>query len=261
MRSATGSTDPTARSREERSRLRSIECGLYRAEDLLGESQYWLFPKQPDRMRSSQLIVTPPDGASDQPLRPLRAGFFAPLWHQVPFVDEALQCPVVGDPGVQTLLFPKREFWILTLDPETPLGAWATWRPYPELGERLLVLCREGLFDAEMARFKAAKLLDWTARVECEGWVEYHGCMVLSYDWGGFIATPECRALADALTPRAMAGISLIGGLRDPNQNAWLEGFPPAHEGLRLRAPIRAHCDFDSWRSRSTKRKSPGKMK
>ena len=44
--------DTTFRSAEDRSRLRSIECGLYRTEDLLGESQYWLFPKQPDRMRS-----------------------------------------------------------------------------------------------------------------------------------------------------------------------------------------------------------------
>lgn len=220
--------DPTAQPHADRSRLRNIEGGLYRSEDLLGEPQYWLFPKQPTRTRSSQLTVTPPHGASDQPLRPLRAGFFVPLWPQVPFVCEALQHPVVGDPGVQTLLFPKREFWILTLDPENPLGAWATWRPYLELGERLLVLCREGPFDAEMARFKAAKLLDWTARTEGEGWVEYHECMILSYDWGGFIATPECRALADALAPRAMAGVSLMGGLRDPNQNAWLEGFPPA---------------------------------
>jgi hypothetical protein len=218
----------TAHSATDRTRLRSIECGLYRTEDLVGESQYWLFPKQPARMRSSQLAVTPPHGASDQPLRPLRAGFFAPLWPRTPFADDALEYNVVGDPGVQKLLFPKREFWILMPDPENPQGAWATWRPYLELGERLLVLCREGPFDAEMARFKEDKLMDWTARVECEGWVEYHGCMVLSYDWGGFIATPECRALADALAPRAMAGVSLMGGLRDPNQNAWLEGFPPA---------------------------------
>jgi hypothetical protein len=84
------------------------------------------------------------------------------------------------------------------------------------------------VFEAEMNRFREAKLLDWTNQDECEGWIEYSGCMVLSYDWGGFIATPECRALADALTPRTMAGVSLVGGLRDPNQNAWLEGFPPA---------------------------------
>lgn len=219
--------DPTARPRADRPWLRNIECGLYRTEDLLGEAQYWLFPKQPVRTQSSQLAVTRSHGASGLPLRPLRAGFFAPLWPQDPFADEAFECNVVGDPGFQKLLFPRRDFWILMRDPENPQGAWATWKPYLELGEQLLVLCREGPFDTEMARFKEEKLMDWTARVECEGWVEYHGCMVLSYDWGGFIATPECRALADALAPRATAGVSLMGGLRDPNQNAWLEGFPP----------------------------------
>lgn len=209
-------------------RLRSIECGLYRTEDLLGDAQYWLFPKQPARRRSSQIAVKQTSDASAQPLRPLRAGFFAPPWKCAPFVDDALEYEVLGDPGVSKLLFPKRDFWILMRDPENPQGAWATWKPYLELGERLIVLCRKGVFEAEMNRFKEAKLLDWTDRDECEGWVEYSGCMVLSYDWGGFIATPECRALADALTPRAMASISLVGGLRDPNQNAWLEGFPPA---------------------------------
>lgn len=221
-------TGATARPPTDRARLRNIECGLYRTEDLLGEPQYWLFPKQPARTRSNQLVVTPPYGESDQPLRPLRAGFFVPLWPHAPFAEDALECRVVGDPGVQKLLFPKRDFWVLTRDPENPLGSLATWKPYLELGEQLLVLCREGPFDAEMARFKEAKLLDWTDRVECEGYVEYHGCMVLSYDWGGFIATPECRELANALSPRTMAGISLVGGLRDPNQNAWLEGYPPA---------------------------------
>lgn len=220
--------DPTTRPPTDRSRLRTIECGLYRTEDLLGEAQYWLFPKQPARMRSSQLAVIRSHGANGQTLRSLRAGFFTPPWPQDPFADEAIECKVLGDPGVQKLLFPKRDFWLLMRDPETPQGAWATWKPYLELGEQLLVLCRKGLFDTEMARFKEAKLLDWIDRVEYEGWVEYHGCMVLSYDWGGFIATPECRALADALAPRTTAGVSLMGGLRDPNQNAWLEGFPPA---------------------------------
>lgn len=219
--------NPAARTQAERSKLRNIECGLYRTENLFGEPQYYIFPKEPARMRSSQLTVTQSPEVSSWPLRRLRTGYFAPLWTQIPFVDAALQFPVIGDPGVQTLLFPKREFWILTLDPENSLGAWATWRPYLELGERLMILCRKGPFDTEMARFKEAKLLDWAARTEDEDWVEYYGCMVLSYDWGGFISTPECRALADALAPRAMAGVSLMGGLRDPNQNAWLEGFPP----------------------------------
>lgn len=209
-------------------RLRNIECGLYRTVNLSGEHQYRIFPKQPARMLSKQLSVMPPNMASHQPLRPIRAGFFAPLWSQSPFVDDALEYNIIGDPGVQKMLFPAREFWILMRDPENPQGSWATWKPYLELGERLLVLCRQGMFDAEMNRFKESKLLDWTDRVECEGWVEYHECMVISYDWGGFITTPECRALADALAPRAMVGVSLKGGLRDPNQNAWMEGFPPS---------------------------------
>lgn len=219
--------NPAARPQAERSRLRNLECGLYRTENLSGEPQYYIFPKEPARMRSSRLTVTQSPEVTTWPLRRLRTGYFAPLWTQIPFVDAALQFPIIGDPGVQALLFPKREFWILTLDPENSLGAWATWRPYLELGERLMILCRKGPFDAEMARFKEAKLLDWTARTEDEGWVEYYGCMVLSYDWGGFISTPECRALADALAPRALASVSLAGGLRDPNQNAWLDGFPP----------------------------------
>lgn len=217
----------TPRSAQGVAQLRTIECGLYRTEDFVDEPQYWLFPRQLARMRSSQLSIVHPIDTSNQPLRSLRAGFFAPLWPQAPFIDRALECSVVGDPSVKKLLFPKREFWILLPDPENPHGAWATWKPYLELGERLLVLCRYGPFDAEMTRFKEEKLVNWTTRVECEAWVEYHGCMVLSYDWSGFIAAPECRALADALAPRAMANVSLIGGLRDPNQNAWLEGYLP----------------------------------
>jgi len=208
-------------------RNRNVECGLYRVEDLQGVAQYLAFPKQPGRSRASELAVTHPTSGDEHRLRALRAGFFRPLWLQAPFVDAPLECAVQGDPQLRQMLFPRREFWILTIDPENPYGAWATWKPYLELGERLLVLCRKNAFDDEMARFKKAKLVAWDARVECEGWVEYHGCMVLSYDWGGFITTPECRALADALSPRAVAGLSLSGGLRDPNQNAWLEGYPP----------------------------------
>lgn len=206
---------------------RSIECGLYRTEDLTGMVRYWIFPKQPTRIRAASLSVELPGSASPRPLRLLRAGFFAPLWASDPFVDQAVEWRVHGDPCVQKLLFPGRDFWVLVHDPENPQGAWASWKPYLELGEQWLLLCRSGAFDAEMERFRAAKLVEWTERVEHAEWVEYHGGMVLSYDWGGFISDPDCRALADALTPRAMAGISLSGGLRDPNQNAWLEGFAP----------------------------------
>jgi hypothetical protein len=211
-----------------RERLRSIECGVYRTVDMLGDAEYLLFPKEPTRTRSSQIAVTPTTGGSAQPLRPIRAGFFGPLWQIAPFGDHPLEFDVLGDPVIRKMLFPKRDFWVLVRDPENQQGVWATWKPYLELGEPLLVLCRDGAVDNEMARFREAKLVDWTARAESDGVVEYQGCMVLSYDWGGFISSPECRALADALAPRSMAGVSLVGGLRDPNQNAWLEGFSPA---------------------------------
>jgi len=211
----------------DRRQSRSIECGLYRTVDLLGDAEYWLFPKEPGRTRSSLLEVTPVPGGSAHPLRTIRPGFFAPPWQVAPFVEQALEYDVAGDPVIHKMLFPKRDFWILVRDPENHQGMWATWKPYLELGEPLVVLCRRGALDDEMTRFKEAMLLNWTARTESDEVIEYQDCMVLSYDWGGFIPSPEGRALADALTPRSMAGISLSGGLRDPNQNAWLEGFPP----------------------------------
>ena len=184
-----------------RERIRSIECGVYRTVDLLGDADYLLFPKEPARTRSSQTAVTPTIGGSALPLRHIRPGFFGPLWQVAPFGDHPLEFDVVGDPVIRKMLFPKRDFWVLVRDPENQQGVWATWKPYLELGEPLLLLCRTGAMDSEMARFKEAKLVDWTARVEADGVIEYQGCMVLSYDWGGFISLPECRALADALAP------------------------------------------------------------
>ena len=111
---------PTTHPPADRDRLSKIECGLYRTEDLLGDVQYWLFPKQPVRTRSAQLSVTLPDKASAHPLRPLRAGFFAPLRPCAPFPDDPFECNIVGDLAVKKLMFPKRDFWLLMRDPENP---------------------------------------------------------------------------------------------------------------------------------------------
>lgn len=206
---------------------RRIECGLYRSETLAGAVDYLLFPRQPGRSKVAALVASAGPNAPGFPLRPLRPGFFQPLWRQSPFGQQAIEFDVEGDVAIKAMLFPRRDFWIMTVDPENPMGAWATWKPYIELGERVLVLVGSGAFDEEMARFRDAKLIDWEERRAVDGWVEYTKCMVLSYDWGGYIPRPECRSLADALAPRAMAGVSLCGGLRDPNQNAWLRGHGP----------------------------------
>lgn len=205
---------------------RNIECGLYRIEDLAGEAQYWLFPKQPGRTANLSLqVLAPQEG--DGSLRLLRPGFFMPAWPVSPFDAPVHEWQVAGDPVFQKLLFPKRDFWILVNDPENSDGAWGTWKPYLELGEKFLLLCRPGEFAQEMERFQEAGLLNWSQRIDCGGWIEYHHCMVLSYDWGGFIASANCQALADALTPRSMCSIALSGGLQSPNPRAWIEGFPP----------------------------------
>jgi len=208
-------------------RSRVIECGLYRTVDYLGQAKYWAFPKEPARRRVSNLEVKAgPDGTT-VPLTLERPGFFSPAWETHPFVPEAQEFDILGDPMVHRMIFPMKDFWVLQQDPQDPGGAWATWRPFLELGDSLLVLTRPGLMDAEMQRFREAKLIDWAVRAQAGEWVEFHGCMVLSYEWGAFISTPQCKALADFLAPRSTAGISLAGGLRDKNQNAWLEGCPP----------------------------------
>lgn len=206
-----------------------IECGLYRvynrrSDDVL----YFVFPKEPRGMRSTALLVERECGLHEK-LRRLKDGFFFPLWEQVPFVDAAMQFPITGSPVVQSMVFPRRDYWILVRDPEEgEYGPWATWKPSPDLGERFILLCREGVFDDEMGRLRSSKLLEWGERIPHEGFVEYKHCMVCSFDikWHKPAAS-ECDDLVEALTPRAKTRVSLAGGLRAPNQNAWIEGHPP----------------------------------
>ena len=204
---------------------RNIESGIYREETISGNTQYYIFPRQPERSRSNQLNVSV-DGRNT-PLRLLKEGYFLPLWVQNPFVDAPIQFPISGDPYFKWLVFPKRDFWILNSEPNVPNGAIATWKSYPELGDKLLILCKNGSFAEEMSLLKKEKLIDWAKEQQYERWVEYYDCEVLSYDFGGYIGNPDCRALVDSLAPRTEASISLSAGLRDSNQNAWIEGFPP----------------------------------
>lgn len=219
---------PNRCARSSHKQRRTIECGLYRTQDLKGQVQYYLFPKQPARTESKTLSVNLEGNIGERALRPLRPGFYEPLSPQIPFIDESIEYTVIGDSIITKMIFPSRDFWIVVCDPENPYGAWATWKPYLAIGEHCLVLCREGIFEEEMTRFRKEKLLEWDQSIKVQGWVEYHGCMVLSYDWSGFISSENCQPLAAALTPRSLAGVSLIGGLRDPNQNSWLYGYPPA---------------------------------
>lgn len=215
-------------------RSRAIEAGLYREMDQRGRASYQLFPRQPDRFAPRPLWVVL-EGAAPAPLvlRALRPGFYRPVARQLPFVDEPLNLPVVGDPRVPSMLFPKRDFWVLTEDPEDPAGAYATWSRYVDVGQRFFLLCRPGKLVDEVRRLRSWKdlnnqpLLDWTEDAERDGVHEFAGCMVLSYELRAMTASPGCQELLEALMPRSTVSVAVSGGLRDPNELAWLEGFPP----------------------------------
>jgi hypothetical protein len=213
---------------------RTLEAGLYRVTDLRGRPTYWLLPRQPARFQPRPLQLSRANREDTVPLRPLRPGFYRPVWAQQPFLSEPMNLTVSGDQRLTSLLFPKRDFWVLTEDPEDPAGCYATWSRYVEVGQRFTVICREGEAVAEMRRWRDlrdtndARLLDWEEDVNRgEGLHEFLGCMVLSYELRAIAPTASCQALLDAIVPRSALAVSLSGGLRDPNQAAWLEGFPP----------------------------------
>ena len=206
---------------------KNIECGLYRAENLMGESEYYIFPKQPFRTHAGATNPVVSHNYDEYSLETLRPGFYNPLWEIQPFVETPMEFPVDGHARLQKLVFPKRDFWILVRDPENSYGAWATWKPYVEIGEEFLLLCRKGKIVSALEKFRKEKLIDWNNSDENENWVEFQDCMVLCYDWTEVTVDPECQALVNVLTPRSVAGVSVIGGLRDPNSSAWLEGCAP----------------------------------
>lgn len=213
---------------------RTIEAGLYRETDLRGRPTYWLLPRQPERFEPRSMHVSLPGAAAPIRLRTLRPGFYRPLAPQSPFVEAPLQFPVTGDPRLTTMLFPQRDFWILTEDPEDPSGPYASWSRYLEVGQRFTLLCKPGALVAEMRRLRNWRdlnqqpLVNWTKDEQVAADVhEFFGCMVLSYELGAVTASPESQKLLDSLAPRAAVSVALAGGLRDSQESAWLEGFPP----------------------------------
>ncbi|MGD9818027.1 MAG: hypothetical protein AB7V04_04925 [Desulfomonilaceae bacterium] len=206
---------------------KNIECGLYRAENLMGESEYYIFPKQPFRTHSGGINPVVRYNQDEYSLSTLRPGFYQPLWEIQPFVETPLEISVNGHARFHKLVFPKRDFWLLVRDPENSYGAWATWKPYVEIGEEFLLLSRKGKIVSALEKFRKDKLIDWNNTDESENWVEFQDCMVLCYDWSEVTVDPLCQPLVNVLTPRSVAAVSFMGGLRDPNSSAWLEGCAP----------------------------------
>jgi hypothetical protein len=204
----------------------TIRAGLYRTEDYLsGEIVYYLLPRQPRHIQTSEAVVTYQD--VEYPLISSRAGWFEPLPFPFPLtaLENTVTLPLQGIEHITSLVVNTVDFWILPSDPDDRTsGVYASWIDRPELGESFVLLCRPELkSDIEILRNE--QLINWSHEVEIGGWVEYSGMMVLGEVWSD--VRVEHKELVNQLRPRAYMGIALQGGLRDIKSGAWLVGYGP----------------------------------
>ena len=201
---------------------RRLTAQLYRVEDFItGSIDYHLYPQQPKHFSGGTLEVI--QNGRAHPLREERPRWFMPLWPED--LAGGMFYEVRGHPQIKELILPERGFWILVRDPENEMsGVFAGWGS-PGLGETFLLLCRKE-YAEQMEIFREEALLKWDHDFPVnEEWIEYRECMIVSPNWDGII--PQHQDLYDALKPVVSVAISLKGGLRGPNQNGWLEGYPP----------------------------------
>jgi hypothetical protein len=135
------------------------------------------------------------------------------------------------------MIFYKRQYWVLAPDPEDIDGEFGSWNEYDDsLGTKLIVLIKEtqGILHDAMEMYKSEGLIGWEGDpVDCGNnnleWKEYRNCMVLKNCWDGVIPAAGAEGLYHRLRPGLLqhASIRLEGGLQVPDQNAWLENYPP----------------------------------
>src|SRR5690606_5108749 len=106
----------------------SLDAKLYRREDFVsGHTEYLLFLRQIRQSISAELSVE--FHSEIYNLIEDRPGWYMPLWIvDAEQLSNGLRLPLHSTNSLQYLDFPSREFWVLTLDPETPeSGIYASW--------------------------------------------------------------------------------------------------------------------------------------
>ena len=210
-------------------RRRYLLAGLYRTEDpFLGQIDYSLYPKQQRGRQQESISVQ--QGDTIQLLQEERPGWYFPLESPLNAseLDRGARYDVRENPTLDSIILPQRDFWILIPDPDNPdSGVYASWET-PSLGTAFILLCKHELL-SDLERLRDEQLIEWTGEpispFENSNWFELDQCMVISQAWDAvFINDSE---LKDALQPIVRLSISLSGGLRVPQQNAWLEEYPP----------------------------------
>jgi hypothetical protein len=211
------------------SRSRSIFAGLYRTEDLFfGNVDYALYPKQQRGRQEESISVQ--QGDKCEPLREERPGWYFPLEYPLNGneLDRGATYKITGNTRLDRLILPQQDFWLLIPDPDnSEAGVYASWGT-PPLGTAFILLCKQELLP-DLQRLRDERLIEWSGEpispFENSNWVEIDQCMVISQAWDA--VSINNLELKDALQPRVRLAISLSGGLRVPQQNAWLEEYPP----------------------------------
>jgi hypothetical protein len=210
-----------------------ISAQIYRSEGDYFFSQYpdfFLYPKKKASIDliGSDIVI---DGISTTLQEGDSEGWYLPIF-EYPISSEMLNqgttYPITRSPSndISTcLVFDKRDFWILTPDPDCPESGIYTSFGKVSLGQTFILLCRRELVGL-VERLQSERLLRFKFCAEAfennPDWIEFHQCMILSEDWEGVDLGAKGKQLKDALQPAATVEICLTGGLRVPHLNAWL---------------------------------------
>ncbi|WLT37183.1 hypothetical protein NON20_14455 [Synechocystis sp. B12] len=206
----------------------NLFAGLYRSKED-NEITYYLYPKQKPQQKTEGITVEY-QGETEQ-LEIDRPGWYLPIDSPINQIalDKGIRCKILESDFLKTLQLPARDFWILIPDPDEPdSGVYASWCT-PRLGQSFILLCKQKLLK-DLHLLKDERLVNWSNEVnpfgeENKQWLELHNFQVISQAWRGIFI--ENWELKDALQPKVNLSISLSGGLRTPNQNAWLQGYTP----------------------------------
>lgn len=207
----------------------SLEAKIYRSEDYFsGEVNYRIFPRQTRQSLASELIVNHDD--DNYKLEQDRLGWYIPLWLlDKQQLDDGLKIPIqsVNSP-IKNLYLPARDFWVLTLDPDTPeSGIYASWDKGIELGTEFILLVREHI-QSDLDSLRNEGLLDWQEiNPVFDQWYEYIGVTILSEPEAWSSVNLGNETLRLTLQPRTSFSINLTGGLRAPRGAGWIVEHAP----------------------------------
>lgn len=207
----------------------SLDAKIYRTEEFLtGIISYRIFPRATRQSLHADLTVDFRENS--HVLEPDRPGWYMPLWLlDAQQLNEGLKVPIHSSNSViKNLYLPAREFWVLTLDPDTPeSGIYASWDKGVELGTEFILLVQEQV-QSDLNILRDEGLLEWeTVNQIFDGWYEYGGVSVMSEPEAWSSLNLGSEALRLTLQPRTSFSINLIGGLRAPRGSGWFVGHGP----------------------------------